>query len=149
MKGWLPGIVCALVLNPAQAVVFDCVADQALASDGKDFAVVKVRQRKRYTIDTANGTLADGVRSWAYQVLQQGDAQSERDWVLLYLPRAVGAYNPADDVLQQLPFSGFFRIRVWKEGSPFLHNWGGILELGSCKARGGGGTTGSGGGFGP
>jgi hypothetical protein len=149
MKSCLLGVVCAVLLSPAQAVVFDCVADQALASDGKDFSVVKVRQRKRYTIDTANGTLSDDVRAWGYQVLQQGDAKAKQDWVLLYLPEAVGAYNPADDVLRQLPFSGFFRIRVWKEGNPFLHNWGGVLELGSCKSRRAQGGTGQGSGFGP
>jgi hypothetical protein len=149
MKGCLLGMVLALALSPAHAVVFDCVADQALASDGKDFSIVKVRQRKRYTIDTANGTLSDGARAWGYQVLQQGDAESKQDWVLLYLPRAVGAYNPADDVLQQLPFAGFFRIRVWKEGNPFLHNWGGILELGSCKLWHGKRAAGAGGGTGP
>ena len=132
MKSCLLGVVCALLLNTAQAVVFDCVADQMLQSDGRDFAVTKVGHRTKYAVDTDSGVVGDGVRNWIYQVLEQGDAKAGRDWVLLYLPEAVGPYGSPEDVLRQVPVARVFRIRVWKDRNPFIHDRGGILELGAC-----------------
>lgn len=135
MRSCLLGVVCAFVLDTAQAVVYDCVADQMLTSDGTDFAVVKVRHRTKYAVDTNSGTVADGAKTSGYQVLQRGDTKVGQDWVLLHLPEGVGAYRSPEDVLRQVPVAGIFRIRVWKDGNPFVHDWGGMLELGSCKPR--------------
>jgi len=135
MKSCLLGVVCALGLDTAQAVAFDCVADQMLKSDGREFAVVKVRHRTKYDVDTDSGMVVDGLQKWKYQVLQRGDAKTHHDWVLLHLPEPVGPYSLPAHVLRQMPVAGTFRIRVWKDGKPFIHDRGGILELGSCKLR--------------
>jgi len=135
MKSCLFGVVCALVLDPAQAVVFDCVADQMLKSDEREFVVMKVRHRTKYDVDTDSGMVGDGVKTKGYQVLQRGDTKVGRDWVLLYLPEGAGPYRSPEEVLWQLPVAGTFRIRVWKDGNPFIHDRGGILELGSCRLR--------------
>jgi hypothetical protein len=135
MKSCLLGVVCALVLDTAQAVVFDCAADQMLRSDGNDFVVIKVRYPAQYIVDTDSGRVVDGVNTLGYQVAQRGDVKAGQDWVLLHLPEAVGSYRSPEDVLRQIPVAQIFRIRVWKTGSPFLHDRGGILELGSCRPR--------------
>lgn len=135
MKFCLLGVVCALVLDTAQAVVFDCVADQMLKSDGSDFVVIKVRYRTKYAVDTDSGLVVDGVKTWGYQVLQRGDVKAGQDWVLLHLPEGVGPYRSPEDVLRQLPVARIFRIRGWKAGNPFVQDRGGIIELGSCRPR--------------
>lgn len=135
MKSCLLGVLCALGLDTAQAVVFDCVADQMLKSDGRDFGVVKVRQRTKYTVDTDSGMVGDGVKTKGYQVVQRGDPKLGQDWVLLNLPDGPGPYRSPEEVLRQVPVAGILRIRVWKDGNPFVHDWGGMLELGSCRPR--------------
>ena len=135
MKSCLLGVVCALVLDTARAVVFDCVADQMLKSDGREFVVIKVRDRTKYAVDTDSGMVVDGVKTWGYQVLQRGDAKVGRDWLLLDLPEGIGPYRSPEDVLRQVPVARIFRIRVWKDDNPFIHDRGGILELGSCRPR--------------
>jgi hypothetical protein len=136
MKLCLLVLVGATVMNTAQAVVFDCVADQVLQSNGREFSVVKVRQRTQYAVDTDSGIVSDGADTWRYRVLERGDPKVGRDWVLLYLPENVGPSRSAEDVLRQLPFSGRLRIRVWRDSNPFILDRGGILELGSCWSHG-------------
>jgi hypothetical protein len=76
-----------------------------------------------------------GGKTWRYQVLQRGDAKKGNDWVLVYLPELDGPYHSPEDVLQQIPYAGILRIRIWEKDNPFRLDWGGILELGTCSPR--------------